>query len=72
MREAAKIYIRRSGDFGSSCDGIQDTGHAIMEDSGKFTVWSVHDEDEQICAGVSRHAAEVAIAADWRERRYSL
>lgn len=62
----AKIYIRRNGSFGSSCDGIQDTGHEIAEDSGRFTVWSVHNEDRRICTDATRDEAEKAIAADWR------
>lgn len=62
----AKIYIRHNGDFGSSCDGIQDTGHTITEDSGRFTVWSVHDEDRRICTDATRDEAEKAITLDWR------
>lgn len=64
----ARIYIRNNGTLGSACDAIADTGHSIAEDSGKFTVWSVHDEDRCICSDVSRPDAEWAIAADWRAR----
>lgn len=62
----AKIYRRINGEYGSSCDGIQDTGHTIAEEGGRFTVWSVHDEDRRICTDVDRNEAEKAIAADWR------
>lgn len=60
----AKIYLRRNGSFGSSCDDIQDTGHEIREDSGKFTVWN--HEGYRICRAGSREEAEASIAADWR------
>lgn len=67
----AKIYIRRNGSFGASCDGCQDTGHHITEDSGKFTVFSIQDmqEDVIIAADATREDAETAIAADWREQQ---
>lgn len=63
----ATMYIRRNGYFGSSCDGCQDTGHTIFEDSGLFTVYSVHHEDQIIAKDAPRNVAEDAIAADWRE-----
>jgi len=66
MREVAKLYVRRNGSFGASCDGVQDTGHVILEDSGRFTVFSIHNEDEKIAEGADREAAENAITADWR------
>lgn len=62
----ATIYLRRNGEFGASCDGVQDTGHHIEEDSGKFTVYSIHDGDEVIAQGATRDEAERAIADDWR------
>lgn len=64
----AKIYRRKNGDYGSSCDGIEDTGHHITIDRNTdlFTVWSVHHEDRTICRDVPRAEAEEAIAADWR------
>ena len=63
----AKLYIRNNGSFGSSCDGCADTGHYIIEDSGRFTVYSVHDMKEgvAIAHGATREAAEKAIAEDW-------
>lgn len=64
----AKIYIRRNGAFGAECDGVQDTGHHITEDSGRFTVTSVHDEERRICSDATREQAEAAIAIDWRQR----
>lgn len=64
MKDNAKIYIRRNGRFGSSCDGTLDTGHDISEDSGRFTV---RDHDGGIlCRDVCREEAEAAIAHDWR------
>lgn len=65
----AKLYIRRNGTFGASCAGVADTGHEIFEDSGRFTVWSVHDEDRAICTDVTRQDAEAAIAKDWLAAR---
>lgn len=64
----ATLYIRNNGSFGSSCDGCADTGHHIVEDSGRFTVFSVQDmrEDEIIAADATREEAEAAIASDWR------
>lgn len=64
----AKIYIRRNGQFGASCDGCHDTGHHITEDSGRFTVYPILSwgEDDPIVAGVTREQAEKAIARDWR------
>lgn len=66
MTEAAKIYIRRNGSFGASCDGCRDTGHHIAEDSGRFTVWSPDDDLNPIAVNVTRAEAERAIEADWR------
>lgn len=66
MQPHAKIYLRRNGAFGSSCDSCQDTGHVIHEDSGFFTVFSADDPDVMIAQDVSRDVAEAAIAADWR------
>lgn len=65
-REDAKIYIRRNGAFGSSCDGCQDTGHVITENSGMFTVYPVTGDDTPIIRDASRKAAEDAISEDWR------
>ncbi len=62
----ASMYIRRNGAWGSSCDGCLDTGHNIVEDSGRFTVFSAHDEDLVIAMNVARGDAERAIAEDWR------
>jgi len=62
----AKLYIRRNGAFGASCDGTADTGYDITEDSGKFTVYSLYDPDVVIARDVSREEAEAAIANDWR------
>lgn len=62
----AEIYIRRNGSFGASCDGTRDTGHHIAEDSGLFTVYSVHDPEMPIVRDGTRLAAELAIAKDWR------
>lgn len=62
----ARIYIRRNGAFGSSCDGCLDTGHTILEDSGRFTVYSIADDTTPICTNATRHEAERAIAKDWR------
>lgn len=64
--QPAKIHIRRNGTFGASCDGTNDTGHLILEDSGRFTVHSIHGDEARICVNVSRAKAEQAIAADWR------
>lgn len=65
--KAANIFIRRNGAFGASCDGIADTGHHITEDSGLFTVYSVHDEDAVIAKDATRAEVEAAIADDWRK-----
>lgn len=67
----AKLYIRRNGSFGASCDGCQDTGHEITEDSGLFTVYSIHDmrEGEAIIESGTREEAEAAIAKDWRSAK---
>lgn len=64
----AKIYIRRNGQFGASCDDCQDTGRHITGDSGKFTVYHILSwgEDDPIVAGVTREQAEEAIARDRR------
>lgn len=64
----AKIYLCRNGSFGASCDGIQSTGHHILEDSGRFTVYSIQDmeEDVVIAKDATREEAEAAIAKDWR------
>ena len=64
----ANIFIRRNGAFGASCDGVQDTGHRITEDSGRFTVYSIQDmkEDVAIVKNATREEAEKAIATDWR------
>lgn len=65
----AKLYLRRNGSFGSSCDGVADTGHTIMEDSGRFRVYSADNADEIIADNATREEAEDAIAKDWRGRR---
>jgi hypothetical protein len=62
----AKIYQRREGSFGSSCDGTKDTGHYIATIGGLFEVWSVHDPDRLIATKATREEAEKAIADDWR------
>lgn len=63
----AKIYIRKNGAFGAECDGTRDTGHRIVEDSGRFTVYSADDDEKAIAENATREEAEKAIAADWRE-----
>lgn len=60
------IYRRINGEYGASCDGCQDTGHRIEVDGVRFSVWSVHDDDECIAKKVNRRAAENAIDEDWR------
>lgn len=67
MSQTAVIYLRRNGEFGASCDGVADTGHTILEDSGKFTVFA-EGEDEPLIRNASRDEAEQAIAADWRSQ----
>lgn len=62
----AKIYLRKNGSYGSSCDGIEDTGHYIGTLGGTFQVWSVHDPERLIAKDASREEAERAIEADWR------
>jgi hypothetical protein len=62
---SAKIYLRRNGSFGASCDGCQDTGYHIEEDSGRFTIYD-HDGD-MLCMDATRENAEAAIALDWRK-----
>ena len=64
MSSTARIYIRRNGALGASCGTVADTGHTILEDSGKFTVFA-DGEDEPIIRDASREQAEKAIAADW-------
>ena len=61
-----KLYLRRNGSFGASCDGVEDTGHHITEDSGRFTVYSLNDPDVTLCENVYRSAAEAAIEREWR------
>ena len=61
----ATIYIRKNGQFGASCDEIADTGHTILEDSGRFTVFG-DGEDEPIIENATRADAEAAIERDWR------
>lgn len=61
----AVIYRRNNGQFGASCAGVADTGHSIFEDGGRFTVWSVHDEERFICMRATQADAERAIAVDW-------
>jgi hypothetical protein len=63
--EPARIYLRRNGAFGSSCDGIGDTGHFISEDSGRFTVYP-DGSDDPIIRDASQEDAEAAITRDWR------
>lgn len=63
-KQGARIYIRRNGRFGATCDGTKDTGHDIYEDSGRFTV---RDHDGNIlCQDATREEAEAAIAKDWQ------
>lgn len=70
MAETAKLYLRRNGSFGASCDGCADTGHHILEDSGRFAVFSVQDgrEGTIIAQDATREDAEAAIALDWRSK----
>ncbi len=68
---AAKIYVRKNGKLGSSCDGTSDTGHFIATVEGKYLVWSIHNEDERICTDGSREEAEKAIADDWRSDAFN-
>lgn len=63
----AKLYLRKNGAFGAECDGTRDTGHRIVEDSGRFTVYSVDDDNKPIAQNATREEAEKAIAADWRK-----
>lgn len=65
MVSSARIFLRQNGKFGAAYDGCADTGHHIVEDSGLFTVWSIHDEDEVICKLATRSVAQEAIAEDW-------
>lgn len=69
MCSNANLYLRRNGQFGASCDGTQDTGHTILEDSGLFTVFNDDDPDTPIISDATREQAEAAIAADWRGSR---
>jgi len=62
----AKLYIRRNGSFGASCDGTLDTGHHITEDSGRFTVYHL-DGDSVLCRDAPRSEAEASIEMDWRK-----
>ena len=64
----ATLYFRHNGSFGAQCDGARDTGHHIAEDSGRFSVWSIHNEERQICTAATRAQAEAAIALDWRNK----
>jgi len=64
--QPATLYIRNNRSFGASCDGTRDTGHAIFEDGGLFTVYSIHDDDRPICTNATREQAEKAITDDWR------
>ena len=66
MKVSARIYLRRSGAFGSSCDGCADTGHHITEDSGRFTVFPLDGGDEPIIRDATREQAEAAITENWR------
>lgn len=68
MMQQAKLYLRRNGAFGAECDGTRDTGHRIVEDSGRFTVYSVDDDEKAIAKDATREEAEKAIAADWRKK----
>jgi hypothetical protein len=62
----AKIYQRNNGEFGASWGSVQDTGHFVFqENSGKFTVCSVHGNERIICKNVLREKAEAAIEKDW-------
>lgn len=65
MEPLAKLYLRRNGTYGSSYRGVQDTGHIIHEDSGKFTVWSCDGSGHVICDGSNELEARRAIAKDW-------
>ncbi len=66
MSIGAKIYLRKNGSFGASCDGCADTGYFIAEDSGRFTVYP-DGGAEPIIRDATREQAELAIAADWRQ-----
>lgn len=62
-----KIYTRKNGRLGASCDRVADTGHTITEKDGRFTVFSVDDPDKVLVENVTREEAEKAIERDWRE-----
>lgn len=64
-RALASIYVRQNGGFGSTCDGVRDTGHHIVGEKGLFSVWSIHDDDKLICEAATCEEAEKAIAIDW-------
>ncbi|MBY2992457.1 hypothetical protein HF272_13565 [Rhizobium leguminosarum] len=64
----AKLYRRRNGTLGSSCDGCADTGHHIVEVEGGLAVYSIHEEETLIANHASPNEAERAIATDWRAR----
>lgn len=63
---SARIYLRKNKSFGASCDGTADTGHHIIEDSGRFTVLGLDDETV-IAKDATRQQAEEAITRDWRK-----
>lgn len=64
--KTAKIFLRRNGSFGAGFPGIlQDTGHHIIEDSGRFTVLSIKDGETPIATNATRAEAEKAIGEDW-------
>lgn len=67
MNVGAKIYLRKDGSFGASCDGYADTGHVIAEASGRFTVYPVDGGEKPVIRDATREQAELAIAADWRQ-----
>lgn len=61
----ATIYQRRNGDYGSSYGTTQDTGHHITERNGKWTVFSIKDDERIIAKDASKQEALAAIERDW-------
>jgi hypothetical protein len=64
----ANIYRRNNGEYGASCGRVQDTGHTIIHENGRYTVWTIEMDsydDEPICRGVTKRQAERYIAKDW-------
>ena len=64
--KGARLFFRRNGGIGASCDDVQDTGHSITEESGRFTVYGL-ETGEPIARKVTLSEAEKAIEEDWRK-----